>query len=356
MHLFSESAERLRALSIKCLGPDAALDMVGTSSVFAGLLARLEKIARYQEPVLITGESGVGKEQFARALHLLSTPDGPYVSVNCPQYQEGNLTVSELFGHARGSFTGAVAEHHGAFEQADGGVIFLDEIGDLHPGAQALLLRTLSSGEFRPLGASRSRNVSTRVVSATNRPLNQLVMSGDFRYDLFFRLRHFHIAIPPLRERGDDWRLIADYWLHRLKRQYGTAKRLSPDALTVLATYDWPGNARQLIGVVTSGYAMADTDVIEPGDLESLITHSGEQPQAGPGLFERVAQRGESFWDAVYQPFLNRQLNRSQVRAVVAAGLSASGGSYRRLLDVLHLPASDYQRVMDFLRHHDLKP
>jgi len=219
-----------------------------------------------------------------------------------------------------------------------------------------MLLRMLSNGEFRPLGASQTRRANTRVISATNRPLNQLVMSGDFRYDLFFRLRHFHLAIPPLRERLDDWRLIVDHWLDRLHRQYGARKQMSADALAVLATYDWPGNVRQLIAVVTSGYAMADTDVIGPEDLESLISHQDTPFESSPGLYERVAVEGADFWETVYQPFLNRQLNRAQVRSVIAAGLAASSGSYRRLLEVLHLRGDEYQRLMDFLRHHDLKP
>lgn len=357
MRLFSEPAARIRTMSGGILGRDRTIDMVGLSPAFIDLLVRLEKVARYREPVLITGESGVGKEQVARALHLLSPTRGPYVSVSCPQYQDGNLTVSELFGHTRGSFTGAVADHRGAFEQADGGVLFLDEVGDLHPGAQSMLLRTLSNGEFRPLGTQVTRTVNTRVVSATNRPLNQLVMSGDFRYDLFFRLRHFHIAVPPLRERGDDWRLLVEYRLAQLRQQYGAVRQMSPATLAMLATYDWPGNARQLIAVVTSGYAMADGDVIEPEDIEALITRPGMPLDMDSGLFERVvANGGGNFWEVVYQPFLSRQLNRAQVRSVIASGLTTSRGSYRGLLTVFGLPQTDYQRFMDFLRHHDLKP
>ena len=151
-----------------------------------------------------------------------------------------------------------MADRKGAFEEADGGVIFLDEIADLNQSAQVMLLRTLSTGEFRPLGATRSRVVDVRVVSATNRPLNQLVMTNEFRYDLLFRLRQFHVEIPALRDRGDDWRLMTDFWLTRLATQYGVAKRFSTAALGVLERYDWPGNVRQLIGIVKTGYAMAE--------------------------------------------------------------------------------------------------
>ncbi len=182
-------------------------------------------------------------------------------------------------------------------------------------------------------------------------------MSNDFRYDLLYRLRHFHLALPPLRERGDDWRLIIDYCLRRMQQQYGAAKQFSDASLAFLAGYEWPGNVRQVVGVVSTAYAMADGDRIEPDDFESLIERPAE-PDADSvsGRFDRVVRGGENFWEIAAQAFLDRDLNRAQMRAVVKKGLALSEGSYRRLLDVLHLPGTDYQRLMDFLRHHDLKP
>ena len=357
--LLTPVAARVRALSVTRWGAVRAVEIVGHSPAMAAMLTRLEKVARYREPVLITGESGVGKESLAQAIYLLGQPDGgPYVSVNCPQYQEGNLTVSELFGHAKGSFTGAVADRRGAFEEANGGVIFLDEVGDLHTTAQAMLLRALATGEFRPLGATRPRSADVRVVSATNRPLNALIIAEEFRYDLFFRLRHFHLHVPPLRERGDDWLLIVDWCLHRLAQKYGVAKRLSPSTLSVLGAYTWPGNVRQLLSVISTGYALADDDLIEPEHIENLIDDARERP-AAPALerlLERIKDGDVSFWDGVHQPFLNRDLNRDQVRTLIGEGLEQAGGSYRRLLSVLRLQPGDYQKLMDFLRHHNLKP
>jgi DNA-binding NtrC family response regulator len=355
----SPAAIRLRALSIERLGPERVIELVGLAPSLSDALIKLEKVARYREPVLITGESGSGKEFFAQAVHLFGgARSAPFVPVNCPQYQEGNLTVSELFGHTRGSFTGAIADRKGAFEEADGGVIFLDEIADLHASAQVMLLRALATGEFRPVGATRPRNVDVRVVSATNRPLNQLVMQNQFRYDLLFRLRQFHINIPALRERGDDWRLLTDYWLARLARQYGVAKRFSAASLRVLERCAWPGNVRQLIGVVKTGYAMADSSTIEPDDFALQLEESepGTAAADGPGLYERVVDQGEEFWATVYEAFMNRDLNRVQVKAVIKSSLTAAGGNYRKVLELFRLPASDYQRFMDFLRHHDLKP
>lgn len=357
--LLAPRAERLRAISVARWGEARALDMVGLSPVMLELQAKLEKLARYQEPVLVVGESGAGKEHIAQALYLWGKTQAapvPYVSVNCPQFQDGNLTVSELFGHARGSFTGAVADRRGAFEEADGGLIFLDEIGDLPPPAQAMLLRTLSTGEFRALGSDKARVANARVVSATNRPLNQLMLEEKFRADLFFRLRHFQVEVPPLRDRGDDWRLLLDYCLRRLAARYGARKVFSRASLKRLDGYNWPGNVRQLVGIVNSGYAMADSDNIEPADFESYMLGAPAATPSMDELYDRVVSGHADFWRDVYQPFMDRDLNRTQVRALVRKAFDAARWNYRRLVEVLHVPSSDYQRFMDFLRHHNLKP
>jgi DNA-binding NtrC family response regulator len=357
--------------------PDGArpLAMVGQSPVFVAMLDRIAKVARYRESVLITGESGSGKEHIAQAIWLLEPRQRlPFVSVSCPQYQEGNLTVSELFGHVKGSFTGAVADHAGAFAQAHTGTLFLDEIADLPASAQAMLLRTLATGEYKPVGASDGRRVDVRIVAATNRPLNEMMASGAFRHDLFFRVRHFHVVVPPLRQRGDDWRLIAEFCLLRLGLRHGVRKRLSAAAERCLADYAWPGNVRQLISVVSAGYALADSMSIELDDIASQLDgyHVAGNGGSGSDLGEAGAWPGPhdspspalgaadvshgSFWNTVHSAFMNRDLNRSQVRAFVSRGLEATRGSYRDLVGLLGLPAIDYQRFMDFLRHHDLKP
>jgi DNA-binding NtrC family response regulator len=357
----SAVAQRVRDASVARWGSERALELVGSSRAFLDMLARIDKIARYREPVLITGESGAGKELVAQALYLLGQASGrPFVSVNCPQFQEGNLTVSELFGHQKGSFTGAIADHTGAFEEAHGGAIFLDEIADLHQSAQAMLLRALATGEFRPIGATRARSVDVRIIAATNRPLNRLMLSGEFRHDLFFRLRHFHIDVPPLRQRGDDWRPMIARVLLRLSRTYGVTRRLSAQAEAALENYAWPGNVRQLIGVATSGYAMADGPEIELHDFATQLDGYDDviEPAGGTGrdLLDHVVGQGRDFWAAVYERFMNRDLNRTEVKAFVREGLRHAHGSYRRLVELLRLPGTDYHKFMDFLRHHDLKP
>lgn len=358
----SALALQVRSLAVEHWGREKSIEMVGTSPAFLELQRRVAKVARYRESVLIAGESGVGKEQLAEAIYLLSESTGrPYVSVNCPQYQEGNLTVSELFGHVKGSFTGAVGDHRGALEEADGGVVFLDEIGDLPANAQAMLLRTLATGELRPLGASRSRRIDVRVISATNRPLNQLVMTNQFRYDLFSRLARFHLQVPPLRERGNDWLLLVEHSLARLHVKYGVQKHMSSTSLRLLQNYTWPGNVRQLISLVTTGYAMAEGETIEPEDFAAVIdrdaTVAAEPTADSPdALYHRLVRRSEDFWKIVYEPFMDRLLNRRQVKEVIRKGLEESEHNYRHVLELFRLPASDYQRFMDFLRHHDLKP
>ena len=354
----SEVALTVRANSIERWGANLAVDMIGQDPSFVSLLAGVRKIASYDEPVLITGESGTGKEALAQALYLLGPRCGrPFVAVNCPQYQDGNLTVSELFGHRKGSFTGAVADRKGCFETGDGGVVFLDEIADLHMSAQVMLLRALASGEFQPLGADFRRTVNVRVVAATNRPLQQLMVAEQFRHDLYFRLRYFMLRVPALRERGEDWLLLLDYALFRLYQKYGIAKRFSREALDVLRTCDWPGNVRQVISVATVGYALSESDTIEAADfLDQLDSTGGSRSESAEELFQRVVIGKESFWEAVYEPFMKRELNRSQVKAFIKKGLVDSQGSYQRLIDRMRLPQADYHRFMDFLRHHDLKP
>ena len=352
---FCPLAKKIAGLSEKQTSFSNRVEIVGADPALQDTLRKAVKVARFDEPVLITGESGVGKESLAQAVFLLGPRRGrPFVSVNCPQYQEGNLTVSELFGHTRGSFTGATSERKGVFESAKDGVIFLDEIGDLPMSAQVMLLRALASGEFQPLGSEKKLRVKARVVAATNRPLES-ELGDHFRGDLFFRLRYFALHIPPLRERGEDWKLLLEYFLRRMNIRHGVTKRFSDDSLELLARYPWPGNVRELSSIATMGYAMSDTTEIEPGDFESLLSGESRHQDKDDHPWVRL-RAGESFWDAVHAPYMDRVLNRSQVRRVIERGLLETKGSYRELLTTFHLQDSEYQRFMDFLRHQRLKP
>jgi len=357
----SPVAERIRDLSIRKWGERRAIEIVGGCSRITELLRKIEKFAQFDEPILITGSSGVGKELVASACHLLSPRSvAPYVSVNCPQYGEGNLSVSELFGHKKGAYTGAVADHKGLFETADGGTIFLDEIADLPMNTQVMLLRALAEGEFKRFGESTARRVNVRVIAATNRPLKSLIATNAFRDDLYFRLCYFRLEVPALQKRAGDWQHLIEHFLRKLECKYKVRKEFSKAALEVIGGYSWPGNVRELRSVVTMGYSIAEGKVIRPDDFEMALD-DGVGVSAGSNadgewdeILQSIRSKHSNFWDAVYTPFMNRDLNREQVRALLNSAMRECR-SYKGLIAEMNLPASDYQKFMDFLRHHKLK-
>ena len=360
--------------------------VVGSAPPLMEALARVARFATADGPVLLTGETGTGKELFARALYLLSSrTNRPFLSVNCAQYHDGHLLASELFGHRKGSFTGAVTDHRGVFEEAEGGFVFLDEIGELSVKAQAMLLRTLSEREIVPVGATHARAVNVRVVAATSRDLRPMIEDGAFRADLYFRLRHLAVRVPSLRERGDDWRLVLDHYLAQLVHEASSCKRFSSHALATLDRYQWPGNVRELRSLVATGYWMSDGPTIEAehfGEaLESVARDEqlrrvplstselphGRAADAPPDrarpsdgaaheIYAQLTGGQGGFWDLVYRPFMDRDLSRTEARCVVERGLIATRGSYKRLLAVFGVADVDYLKFMDFLRHHQLKP
>jgi len=232
---------------------DAFGEMVGASSIMRRLFGALARIAVHDHPVLLIGESGTGKELAARGLHDHGPrPEGPFVAINCAAVAEG-LFESELFGHEKGAFTGAVGRRDGAFHRADGGTLFLDEIGELKPDLQAKLLRALESGEVRRVGGHESTFPDVRVIAATNRDLHTMAEHGAFRSDLYWRLAVLTVRLPSLRERPEDIPLIARTLLSRLH----PGARIEDDALARLETHDWPGNVRELRNVLTRAWVMA---------------------------------------------------------------------------------------------------
>jgi transcriptional regulator with GAF, ATPase, and Fis domain len=363
----SRIADQVATRSQERWGASQRTTIIGRHPSVDAVLEQTARFARSDSSVLITGETGTGKELFARAVHLLSPRwNREFLSVNCAQYRDSQLISSELFGHKRGSFTGAFADHQGIFETAEGGVVFLDEIAELSPQAQALLLRLLSEGEILPVGASRSRRVNVRTVMATNRNLKEMVDAGTFRADLYYRLRQLNLRVPPVRERGTDWKLIVEHYVEEAAAVAGAEqKQFSPQALEVLGQHDWPGNVRELRAVAESSFHLSDGLVIGPESFgESLESMSRLRELsavpllAGPpdSILGRMLAGEGTFWELVHEPFLERDLNRHQVRDVIAAGLSRSGGSYKRLLAYFGIAQEDYLKFMDFLRHHRLKP
>ena len=249
--------------------------LVGESAAMNGVCDQIVRTAASPATVLLTGESGTGKELVARAIHYSSErASAPFVPVNCAGIPE-SLLESELFGHVRGAFTGAVESRAGFFQTADGGTIFLDEVSDTSPTMQARLLRVLQDHEVCMVGSSRPRKVDIRVVAATNRDLLGLTKRGIFREDLYYRLNVLTITLPPLRERGEDVLALADHFAARFSTAQGRERlRFSERALAVLRGYDWPGNVRELQNVVQRLVVMTDGPVIEVTDLPEMMRFS----------------------------------------------------------------------------------
>jgi len=260
--------------------------IVGQGPAMQEIYKVIGRVAETDATVLIQGESGTGKELIAKVIHHHSPGwRGPFVAVNCSAIPR-ELLESELFGHERGAFTGAVERRCGKFEQAEGGTLFLDEVGDISPLVQPKLLRFLETGEFRRVGGTNSRTVDVRVISATNKNLQEEVRAGRFRDDLLYRLNVVSLRLPPLRERKEDIPLLVEHFLQRKTR----TKRIGPGTTEVLTNYDWPGNVRELEHVIEGAIALAHSDVIEPKDLwmnVSLHRQSVEEkPENAPGSIE----------------------------------------------------------------------
>ena len=260
-------------------------EMIGTSPAMRDLFALIRKVADSRASVLITGESGTGKELVARTLHYAGArAKAPFIPVNCTALPEG-LMESELFGHVRGAFTGAVSSKRGLFEEAEGGTLFLDEIGDMAPGLQSKLLRVLQDHEVRPVGGNQSRKVDVRVITATNRDLREDVESGRFRKDLYYRLNVIPIEIPPLRDRPDDIPALAEAFVR--KHGEGRSFTLSAAATSKLGSYSWEGNARELENVIERAIAFANGNDLTPEDIV-LPTEAGERPEDSGNFLEQA--------------------------------------------------------------------
>ena len=242
--------------------------IIGKSAAMQDVFKLIGRVSGSDAPVLITGESGSGKEVVASAIHKFSPrAQNEFVAINCAAIPE-NLLESELFGHEKGSFTGATAQRIGRFEQCDGGTLFLDEIGDMPFATQSKILRVLQEGEVTRVGGNANIHTDVRILAATNKKLEREVEEGAFREDLFYRLNVVRIHIPPLRERNEDIRLLANFFLQRLSiRKGGPRLRFSDDALAFLEAYEWPGNVRELENTVQRACVLATADVLLPKDL-----------------------------------------------------------------------------------------
>ena len=236
--------------------------MVGSTPAMQRIFQLIRTLASENTPVLIQGESGTGKELIARAIHQQSPrKNRPFIKVNCGALND-NLLESELFGHEKGSFSGAIRQHKGRFELADGGTLFLDEIGDVSPALQVKLLRVLQEKEFERVGGEKTLHVDVRIIAATNRNLEDLIANGRFREDLYYRLNVVPIHVPPLRQRKEDIPLLVDYFLRQLNRRRHIVKRFESNANEIFKAYNWPGNIRELQNVLERLHIISATEVI----------------------------------------------------------------------------------------------
>ncbi len=272
----AEERERLkrenRALRQEVLKESNFENMLAKSGAMQKVFRTIDKVADFKTTALITGESGVGKELVARALHHRSDrKDKPFVAVNCGAIPE-NLLESELFGHKRGAFTDANADRAGLFEQADGGTLFLDEIGELPLPLQVKLLRVLQEETVRRIGDVKDTEVDVRITAATHRDLSAEVEAGRFREDLFYRINVMHIPVPPLRERREDIGLLIDHFIERNNNRLGTSIRgLTPEARRILMSYAWPGNVRELENTIERAMVLAESETLTEADLPERI-------------------------------------------------------------------------------------
>jgi two-component system response regulator HydG len=301
---------------------------IGKSRRFTDVLKLAEVVAPTDSTVLIQGESGTGKEVVARYIHNLSTrADGPFMSINCGALPE-NLLESELFGHVKGSFTGAVRDKQGLFAAARGGTFFLDEVGEMPPSLQIKLLRVLQEREVIPVGATETIPVDVRIVAATNRDLEEEVRRGHFRSDLFYRLNVIAIELPSLRDRRDDLVMLIDHFFGELASEREAApKALSADALDAVMVYDWPGNVRELQNALEHAVVLSKATLIEPGALPERITRRRREPL--------VAERSSP----------NPSLEVIE-RAYIMWVLQAEGGNKTRAAEVLGIDPSTLYRKL----------
>jgi len=330
--------------------------LVGTSPGMTRAASLAKKAARSAIPVLIEGESGVGKEVFARAIHHASARKAkPFVAVNCGAIPE-NLVESILFGHEKGAFTGATEKRIGKFQEADGGTLFLDEVGELPLDVQVKLLRALQEKEIDPVGGRNSIKVDIRIISATNRNLSDRVSEGAFREDLYYRLNVYPITLPPLRERASDIPALTEHFLKQISAMEDVPERqITPEALALLAHYSWPGNIRQLQNALFRAVILSDSDWLTPADFPHL---SGTRPDhAGTGLQGTVtamppaAHAGED--DAIMLPLEdasgNIQTLASLEAAIIAAALEKYSGRMAEVARRLGIGRSTlYRKVAEY--------
>jgi len=317
---------------------------IGASLSIREVLNSIQKIATFESSILITGESGTGKELVAKTIHLNSKrKDNVFVPINCSALPE-SLLESELFGHEKGAFSGAVNRNIGLFEFADKGTLFLDEIGELPLTLQAKLLRVLQEREIRRVGGKEQIPIDVRIIASTNRDLEQFVKDGKFREDLYFRLNVIRIKVPPLRERIEDISVLVNHFLDSFNATHKTSMQVSLESMSLLKKYQWPGNVRELENAVHQGASMADSAVIEPSNLPDQIRNKPSQESASdPQSIDSEVPFNDAKSDAL------EHFEKNYVLAL----LQKSKGNVSAAADMAGIHRSSFQRL---IRKYHIQP
>ena len=299
--------------------------IIGNTPGIVACFAMIEAVADSDALVLISGQTGTGKELFARAIHYQSKRNsGPFLAINCAALPD-TLLESELFGHEKGAFTGAARQHLGKFEQASGGTLLLDEIGEIRPSVQVKLLRVLQSGEIQRIGGRQTIQVNTRILAATNKNLREMVQKGTFREDLFYRLNVVNIEIPPLLERIDDVPLLVNHFIGKFNQQHKrNISGITPEALFALQVYNWPGNIRELEHAIERAVLLATSNLIQPTDLPTDITQIKHLEQVGLSQRKGLVDQLRDFERGIIQTSLR---NNGWIQARSAKELNLSRAS-----------------------------
>ncbi len=315
---------------------DGRVKMIGISRALQEVFKLVGRVARSDAPVLIAGESGTGKELVAKAVHEYSPRrQKEMITINCGAIPE-NLLESELFGHEKGSFTGAIARRAGRFEQADGGTLFLDEIGDMPLSIQVKLLRVLQDGSFSRVGSNETLTTDVRIVAATHKNLVEEVAGGRFREDLYYRLNVVEIKIPSLRERMEDIPLLAEYFLQRITRKNGMARiRISAEAITTLQSHHWPGNVRELENTIARACALATSQILLPADIP-LASSPRKSPAGFAAAIDQVINDAPSGTDLI--AWLSSE--------IAGRVLDRAGGDLKEASVALNIPLAELRKLL----------
>lgn len=331
--------------------------LLGASQNIAALRIFIKRASQSDQNVLIQGETGVGKELAARMIHIESERvNNPFLKVNSANLNE-YLLESELFGHRRGAFTGAMCDKRGLIEEADKGTFFLDEIGDIKASLQSKLLSVLEDKEVRPVGHTKAKKVDVHFIFASNKDLCDEVDRGAFRQDLYYRISILRFNLLPLRDRKEDIPILAENMIEKLNKNSGLRKRITEAAQKRLLAHSFPGNVRELESIIKRAYILSDRGVIDEEDFQidkgsrTILYKSNEDV-----LFDEMVKEKRSFWDVIHKPFIARELNRTEVNRVLERGLKVTGGTYKMLLPLFNIDDSEaeYKRFMKLIKAHRL--